>query len=327
MMWELYVSPDLLSNNEWDAIASSIKWAKANKDVLEKTKMILGNPLKRETYGYIHFTKDKGILLLRNPDVEAKQTKIKLTQDLGDIDPSTKYYVKIIYPYNMILPNTVKINQELNIRLDGYEVLTAELVPANKIDKNLPVGIKYAIGKNGLIVYGTPNLKENIMSTGSKKLSDVNFKDVTDKLEFHENIPIVNSGKVFESKAEINIPSNYEHANFGFLLEPDTNLQNDSKPEMKIEINGESQKLRIEEENGKWFWVLTNLKNGKNLVNYQIKFKDNVKGEISSWIFADEKLSGKEIKTGSFKDQEVLPAKPYPADIQKIIISIKKNKI
>lgn len=327
MMWELYVSPDLLSNNEWDAIASSIKWAKANKDVLEKTKMILGNPLKRETYGYIHFNKDKGILLLRNPDVEARQTKIKLTPDLGDIDPSAKYFVKIIYPYNMILPNSVKINQELNIRLDGYEVLTAELIPANEIDKSLPVGIKYSIDKNGLTVYGTPDQKENIISTESKKLSDVNFQAVNGKLEFHENSPIVNNSKTFESKAEINIPSNYEHAKFGFLLEPDTNLQNDSKPEMNIEVNGEAQKLRIEEENGKWFWVLADLKSGKNVVNYKIKFKDNVKGKISSWIFADEKLSGKEIKTGSFNYQEILPAKPYPANIQKIIISIKKNKI
>ena len=45
-MWELYVSPDLLSDNEWNAIASLIKWAKANKTDIQKTKMILGDPLK-----------------------------------------------------------------------------------------------------------------------------------------------------------------------------------------------------------------------------------------------------------------------------------------
>ncbi len=60
MMWELYVSPELLSNSEWEAIASAIKWAKENKEVLTKTKMILGDPLKREPYGYTHFTEDKG---------------------------------------------------------------------------------------------------------------------------------------------------------------------------------------------------------------------------------------------------------------------------
>src|SRR5208283_3470025 len=32
MMWELYVTPEVLSDNEWNAITSSIKWAKANKD-------------------------------------------------------------------------------------------------------------------------------------------------------------------------------------------------------------------------------------------------------------------------------------------------------
>ena len=68
MMWELYLSPELLLDNEWNAIASSVNWAKANKEVLEKTKMILGDPLKLEPYGYFHIVKEKGIILLRNPE-------------------------------------------------------------------------------------------------------------------------------------------------------------------------------------------------------------------------------------------------------------------
>jgi hypothetical protein len=327
MMWELYVSPDLLSDNEWNAIASSIKWAKANKDVLEKTKMILGDPLKREPYGYLHITKDKGILLLRNPNVDAHDVKIKLTPDLGDIDPTSKYFVKIIYPYNMILPKPVGINQELNLHLNSYEVLTAELVPANKIAKNLPLGIKYSTGNEGLLVYGEAAKNENVKLSDSKSIEKVNFNGSADKIKYNESLPVVNDGKNYESKVEINIPASYKNPKFAFLLEPDSKLQKDLKPQMEINLNGVSQKLQVEEENGKWFWVLSDLNTGKNSISYKIIFKDKVHGKISSWVFADQQLLSSKIAGASAISVELLPSKPYPENIQKLMISIKKNKI
>ena len=171
MMWELYVSPDVLSEDEWNAIASSIKWAKANHDVLEHTKMILGDPLKREIYGYVHLTKEKGILLLRNPDVAAKEAAIKLTSDLGDIAPSREYFVKIIYPYTMILPEPVRMGQTVSMTMDGYEVLAAEMIPSDKIDKNLPLGVRYSIENGHLIVYGALGRKEGTQINRKEEVS------------------------------------------------------------------------------------------------------------------------------------------------------------
>ena len=100
-------------------------------------------PLEKEPYGFAHLTKRKGILVLRNPNAIKQTVSVRLTADLGDIDPGAKYYVKVIYPYNLILPAPVKMSESVSVDLDGYEVLTAELIPADNIDKNLPVGVKY----------------------------------------------------------------------------------------------------------------------------------------------------------------------------------------
>jgi len=327
MMWELYVSPDLLSENEWNAIAASVKWAEANKKVLEKTKMILGNPLKRQTYGYIHLIKDKGILMLRNPDIEARNVKIRLTPDLGDINPSVKYYVKIIYPYNEILPKPVMMNQDLSINLNGYEVLTAEFIPSDKIDKRLPIGIKFSENNKGFVVYGRSGESEKVLSAGYKNLGDIRFNGSSRNIIIDENSPIINDRNVFESKAKIEVPADFQNAKFAFLLEPDIKLQKDLNPQMEIEVNGESRKVKIEEENSKWFWVSTDLKSGENNIIYKINFKNKVSGKISSWIFADEVLQSEKIENTSLTVEELMPAKPYPADIQKVIIPIKKNKI
>ena len=72
-------------------------------------------------------TKRKGILIIRNPDVNKNEADFTFSGDLGDINPSTDYYVKVIYPYDYIFPKTVKLNQRINIPLEGYEILTAEL--------------------------------------------------------------------------------------------------------------------------------------------------------------------------------------------------------
>jgi len=326
MMWELYISPDLLSDGEWNAIASSIKWARANKNVLEKTRMILGNPMKRETYGYLHFRKDKGILLLRNPSVSKQTANIDLTPDLGDIDPSGEYYVKIIYPYNFILPKPVKLNQTLSINLDGYEVLAAELIPSDKMDKKLPVGVKYSINNGSITVFGEPGTQQVITSVGRKKLGDVQFGGKKAAITHDEKSPSRNNGSAFISQAKISIPQSYKNAKFGFLLESDKELLKDAKPNFEVKINGTAQKLTVEQEHGKWFWVTADLKPGENSVNYSITFPSRETGMISSWIISDEQLTGKQIgqvTSGSPIEDEILPAKPYPADIQKDIIPIK----
>ena len=94
-----------------------------------------------------------------------------------------------------------------------------------------------------------------------------------------------------------------------------------------IKINGVNKKLTVEEEHGKWFWVLADMGPGNNEVDYSVKFKDKEKGKISSWIVSDAELSNIKIDNESLNNDELLPAKPYPADIQKEIVPIKSFKI
>jgi hypothetical protein len=68
MMWELYLTPELLTEKEWAFLARIIKWAKKNAAVLShNTRFLLGDPAKGEPYGYAHSKDNKCILFLRNP--------------------------------------------------------------------------------------------------------------------------------------------------------------------------------------------------------------------------------------------------------------------
>lgn len=323
MMWELYLSPDLVSDNEWKAIASTVKWAKENKSVLSKTKMILGNPLKKQPYGYIHLTNEKGILLLRNPNVLAQNAILKLSENIGDIDSSSKYYVKIIYPYNKILPTPIGLNDTLSLKLEGYEILTAELIPTEKINRQLPVGIKYSIDKGSIIVYGRAGTSDTIEFVNKENIGKIKFGGDLSKIKFEKKYAGYKDHFTYNSDYHIDVPENYKSVQVALLIESKTNLKANIAPEAEFIVNGERKKINVQKEGGSWFWLMADLNYGENNVSVKIDSVDRKKWKIGEWIFADEILSSKVIKSESIvKLGDNLPARPYPADISKIIIPL-----
>jgi len=82
-MWELYVSPDLLSEGEWAAIVEGGAWARDRFDTLKSTEMIGGDPGQREAYGYAHFDGSRGVVAVRNPFIEPQRLDLSLDPALG----------------------------------------------------------------------------------------------------------------------------------------------------------------------------------------------------------------------------------------------------
>jgi hypothetical protein len=64
---ELYITPALMSPENWDALAEAAKWSHDNADVLVDTHWVGGDPAAAEVYGWAAWSERKGILSLRNP--------------------------------------------------------------------------------------------------------------------------------------------------------------------------------------------------------------------------------------------------------------------
>jgi hypothetical protein len=64
---EMYITPSLLSQTDWDALAEGARWSRDNAAVLKDTHWIGGDPGKLEVYGWAAWTRAKGIVTLRNP--------------------------------------------------------------------------------------------------------------------------------------------------------------------------------------------------------------------------------------------------------------------
>ena len=73
---ELYITPQRLTNEQWDILAAGAKWSRANADVLVDTHWVGGDPGKHQVYGWASWAPRKGILVLRNPDDKSANIQI-----------------------------------------------------------------------------------------------------------------------------------------------------------------------------------------------------------------------------------------------------------
>ncbi len=75
---EMYITPELLTDQNWDDLAEAAKWARANQDVLKDTHWVGGNPAWLEAYGWAAWSPAKATLVLRNPSDKPQSITLKL---------------------------------------------------------------------------------------------------------------------------------------------------------------------------------------------------------------------------------------------------------
>ena len=69
---EMYLTPRLLNQRNWDDLAEGAKWSRTNADVLKDVHWVGGDPGEDEVYGWASWSPGKAILVLRNPDDKAQ---------------------------------------------------------------------------------------------------------------------------------------------------------------------------------------------------------------------------------------------------------------
>jgi hypothetical protein len=128
---EMYLTPSLLSEANWDDLAEAAKWSRTNAEVLKDTHWIGGDPAWLEVYGWASWTADKGILVLRNPSDQTKTVRIKL-QDAFELPSggAQEYLAKSPWKEDASRAATLlRAHQVREFRLAPFEVLTLDVTP------------------------------------------------------------------------------------------------------------------------------------------------------------------------------------------------------
>jgi hypothetical protein len=135
---EMYITPALLSQDDWDNLAESAKWSRANADVLVDSHWIGGDPGQLEVYGWASWSPRKGILVLRNPSGQPQTISIDLAKAF-DLPRTAARTFRLHSPWkeDSAAPAiTIQSGQSHEFHLKPFEVLVLDATPiANSAGK------------------------------------------------------------------------------------------------------------------------------------------------------------------------------------------------
>lgn len=128
---EMYITPSLLSEQNWDDLAEAAKWSRTNAEVLKDSHWVGGDPAWLEAYGWAAWTLKKGILVLRNPSDHEQVIQLQL-KDALELPPDAAkvYSARSPWKEDAARPAIELHAHEVHsFKLAPFQVLTLDLLP------------------------------------------------------------------------------------------------------------------------------------------------------------------------------------------------------
>ncbi len=128
----MYITPSLLTQQNWDDLAEAAKWSRANAETLKDTHWVGGDPAWLQVYGWAAWSPEIGILTLRNPSDKPQSIRLKLA-DVLQLPAGAAQSYTVKSPWKEDATHTalpLSAEQPHIFELAPFEVLTLEIKPA-----------------------------------------------------------------------------------------------------------------------------------------------------------------------------------------------------
>jgi len=329
-MWELYVSPDLLSNAEWGAIVGGGAWARDRFDTLKSTEMIGGDPARREAYGYAHFNDQRGVVAVRNPFIEPRTIDFTLDPALGISADAASLVLERVYPTRWISPRLYATGDVIPLPLTGYETAVYEIYPVDEASGPLLAGVTFeAAGGDGndteltLLATGdeirllNPDVVRSVhlegteMSPAQLEIAPIPQEAPASGIRVSET----NGG----IEVDLEIASWVENATLALLYEPSSRLEENEHPRVRTWLDGASVDAGVEQQQGRWSWHLIDVTPGSHSARMLLEPAESgssVRGSVSVWLVASHRPPGKSVRFETTLELDAarpMPPRPWPA--------------
>jgi hypothetical protein len=317
-MFELYVSPDLLAEGEWAAIAGALRWARDRFGLLRRSEMIGGDPRKGEAYGYVHADGSRAVVLARNPLIGPQELKVALDPALG-LDPGAKDLVlERVYPTRLVDPRLRAVGETIAIPLGGFETAVYEIYPPEEATRPLPAGVEFSGRVNGdgsytAQCYGAdaePVLLNEWPGQAGVLPADAGRAD-----------GIIGSARQLRAangrvRYEIDVPASAIGPSLAVLLRPDVACAGAELPKVEARVDGRAVAPALESQEGAWRWVSLALPVGRHRVDLRLKAGKGRHwgGRAEGWLIGRVSLPALTVTwSGERKAQEPpMPPRPWP---------------
>ncbi|MCD9020375.1 alpha-galactosidase [Cohnella silvisoli] len=278
MFLPVYLNPEFMTDARWEKFAGLLKWARANAAALLHASPLLPASwsdgrlrdvsneamMPREPYGYAHWNKDDGLVILRNPWIMPGSYVLRLPERS---DRSGKFNVVSLYPEVRQYGKDVRGGDAIDIRLAPYETVVLSVIPAEQA-----IDVPEAAGNYA----GKPYIQARILN--DRKTSD---------------------SRQLEADIEINAPQ----AELLILVEGN-NSNPVPVPDYQVRVNGNEAEVKwetsaegwahswISKAEDDWLFMRIPLTQGGNRIDLELTVDPSV-SSWSSWVWATKPGDGK----------------------------------
>jgi len=333
-MWELYISPDFLTDKQWDILAGAVRWAKDRFSLLCSTEMIGGDPDERQAYGYVHLAGKQGLVAARNPDIEPQTLSIKLSPELGLDSQADSLVLERIYPDRWVSPQLYKAGSVIDLTLQGYETAIYELYPLQQAKIPLVGGRRFElkiVGKKDLLLTVYEGKGEaRLLNPALVEAVKIDEKTVVPHQFKIKSQPFLKTvekeaaqSRQEEGRACLNINFNLKEpgskASLAILLEPLAAFMDKKDPDLTFVLDSQHIKPEVERQEGRWAWYTLKIRPGKHSLKLLIAPHQKEKewqGKASFWLFYPRREKEQKFLL-NMKDEigrlRLLPPQPRPS--------------
>ncbi len=336
-MYELYISPDILTAGEWSAIAGALRWARDRHPVLSRTEMIGGNPTLGEPYGYAHFVGTEGIVAVRNPGAKPQTIQVELSPELGINRFAVSLVMERVYPYRYIAPELYSAGATIAVELEGFETAVFEIYPLAKATLPLVAGAVFSermnstpynldiLGKKAPVKILNPELLKGTTIDLSviPPLADDSLRLVS----FSQKV----TPKGLETLMDIDVPATIQNAEVGFLFNNPDGVKV-ALPNVLLTVNNKTVAVRGEDQKESWGWRMVDVKPGRNTIVLLIPKEKGVPawlGSIEVWNFGFQAYKSRALSFPEMMNPVLrpMPPSPWPQGTMKRTVLMKSIQI
>jgi hypothetical protein len=307
-------------------------WARKNFDLLMHTELVGGNPLKGESYGYVHFAGKRGIIAARNPVIESARLVVALDPALGMDPKATALVLQRLYPTRWTSPKLYKAGDIVTLPLDGFEMTVYEVFPVADATEPLLAGVVYDIttqsGAEWNFRLHSPSADVKILNPGVLKSGADNAKElqkVVGELKKAAVSEFAANAKVTAVKdapnavqIEVTVGQNTVDGTAAVLLSQDNSIQKKVAIKVTALLDGQDAKVSTEYQQGKSQWYKVELPGGKHVVTFHVApAKDSLTwtGKATAWFVARQQQTSKPLtlSLAQLPASRLLPPIVWPA--------------
>jgi len=128
---EMYITPSLLTEADWNVLAEAAKWSRGNASTLVDTHWVGGDPRWLEVYGWAAWSPAKAILTLRNPSAQPQDFAVDVAHAFELPDAAMRRYTARS-PWAADAGQTaieLEAGKPYTFHLAAFQVVTLEAVP------------------------------------------------------------------------------------------------------------------------------------------------------------------------------------------------------